>query len=309
MMPRNDHSPGERATLVEVNLAFVAAGIAAVVTRAAFVYLAPDLAYGTTRDPLEIRFVTGAVFFAVLTLIGRKAFREQVSTGYGTITDASAYTPKDTPKETTYETADAMARIFGGVTDDVSRRRAIVEFVSGVPNITVLIPLIFYLEFGAIRPLGWGCTVFFDVYCLLWAVGLYFRPRTEYHSPVRLRGDWIDHVGAFWLVGCAFGPLAGWFVTEVFPITQSSWHWLYGVRAFLAAGVPIILALPALRYVRGKSSLVAIPLLVVITSLPISTALWVIQDLWEGPIVRQAQSNSQSEFYLKHTERSFGGDH
>ena len=128
-----------------------------------------------------------------------------------------------------------------------------------------------------------------------------------YHSPVRLSRDWVDRVGAFWLVGCAFGPLFGWLVTEAFPITPSSWHWLYGLRAFLAAGIPLFLALPLLRYVRGKSSLVAAPLLVVITLLPVSTAIPVIQDLWEVPYTRQAPSTSESGFYLKHTELSLGG--
>jgi len=183
-----------------------------------------------------------------------------------------------------------------------SRRRVILEWLGATPKITALIPMAFYLEFGAIGRLGWGCAVFLDVYCLLWAIGLYFLPRTEYYSPVQLRRDWVDRVGAFWLVGCAFGPLLGWLVTETFPITPDSWHWLYGLRALLAAGVPLVLALPLLRYVRGKSSLVALPLLVVITLLPVSTAIPVIQDLLEGPCVRQAPSTSEPEFYLKRTE-------
>ena len=64
----------------------------------------------------------------------------------------------------------------------------------------MLVPLIFYLDslrYGRaeVGPLGWGLTVFFVMYCLLTAIGLYFRPRTEFHSPVRLRGDWADRVG------------------------------------------------------------------------------------------------------------------
>ena len=293
----------ERNALVEEDLAFVAAGFAAAMTRAALPLLAPGLAYGATSDPLEIRFVTGVVFFAVFIMLGRRAFRNDVTGASGAIADNTAFTPKEAPQET----ADAMPRVFAGVTDDVSRRRAILEWLGATPKITVLIPVAFYLRFGAIGPLGWGSAVFFDVYCLLWAIGLYFGPRAEYHSQVRPRRDWVDRIGAFWLVGCAFGPLFGWLVTEAFPITPGSWHWLYGLRAFLAAGVPLVLALPLLRYVRGKSSLVAGPLLVVITLLPVSTAVPVIQDLLEGPSVRQAPSTSESEIYLKYTERSLGG--
>jgi hypothetical protein len=293
----------ERNTLVKEVIAFVAAGFAAAVTRTTLPLLAPGLTYGATSDPLEIRFVTGVVFFAVLIMLGRRAFRNGVTGASGAITYTPAFTPKGAPQET----ADAMAQVFAGVTDDVSRRRAILEWLGAVPKITALIPMAFYLRFGAIGPLGWGLAVFFDVYCLLWAVGLYFGPLAEYHSQVRPRRDWVDRIGAFWLVGCAFGPLFGWFVTEAFPITPGSWHWLYGLRAFLAAGIPLVLALPLLRYVRGKSSLVAAPLLVIITLLPVSTAVPVIQDLCEGPSVRKAPSTSEPEFYLKRTERSLGG--
>jgi hypothetical protein len=68
----------EKNTLVEEVIAFVAAGFAAAVTRAALPLLTPGLAYGVTSDPLEIRFVTGVVFFAVLITLGRRAFRNDV---------------------------------------------------------------------------------------------------------------------------------------------------------------------------------------------------------------------------------------
>lgn len=212
--------------------------------------------------------------------------------------------------ETPQEVAAQVAQDFFGVTDDASRRRAIRKCLISLVWFTVLIPSVFYLRFRGVGPLGWGTTIFFDTYCLLSVIGLYFQPRTEYHSPVPLRGDWLDRVGAFWLVGCAFGPFFGWIVTTgTFPITLTSWHWLYGLRVFLAAGVPIALALPLTRYVRGKSTWVALPLLVGVTLLPVSSAMNVSQDLWEGPIVRQAQSTGQWELFLQHTERSLGLEH
>jgi hypothetical protein len=182
--------------------------------------------------------------------------------------------PKYQPFESTQETADKVARTFFGVTDEVSRRSVIRQCLTSIVWCTLLIPSAFYLRFRHIGPLGWGTTVFFDVYCLLTAIGLYFRPRTEYHSPVALRGDWLDRIGAFWLVGCAFGPFFGWIVTTgTFPITATSWRWLYGLRVFLAAVIPLLLALPLTRYVRGKASRVALPLLVGVTLLPISSAM------------------------------------
>ena len=207
------------------------------------------------------------------------------------------------------EVADGVAETYFGVTDEASRRRVIRQCLLGAAEAGVVTPSLFYLRFRAVGPLGWGTTVFFVVYLLLTAVGLYFRPRTEYHSPVPLRGDWLDRVGACWLVGCVFGPFFGWVITSgAFPVTQSSWQWMYGLRVLLAAAVPVMLALPLTRYVRGKSTLVALPMLVCVTLLPVSSAMNVSLDLWEGPLVRRAESTGRSELYLKHTGRSLGVD-
>ena len=215
--------------------------------------------------------------------------------------------PPPLSEETPQETAGMVARTFFGVTDEPSRRRAIRQCLTSVVWFTLLIPSMFYLRFRKIGPLGWGTTVFFDVYCLLSAIGLYFQPRTEYHSPVRARGDWLDRVGAFWLVGCAFGPFLGWIVTTgTVPITPASWRWLYGLRVCLAAGVPLALALPLTRYVRGRATWVALPLLVGVTLLPVSSAMNVSLDLWEGPVMQQVQLTGRTELYLRHTERSLG---
>jgi hypothetical protein len=217
--------------------------------------------------------------------------------------------PNSLPTETPQETSRKIASTFFGVTDEVSRRQVIRRSLISIPWLTVLVPLAFYLRFRHIGPLGWGTTVFFDVYCLLTAVGLYFQPRTEYHSPVALNGDLLDRIGAFWLVGCAFGPFFGWIATTgVIPITPTTWSWLYALRVFLAAGVPLLLALPLTRYVRGKSAWVALPLLVGVTLLPISSAMNVSRDLWEGP-VRQVDSGGGPGLYLKHTKRSLDAQH
>jgi predicted membrane channel-forming protein YqfA (hemolysin III family) len=208
------------------------------------------------------------------------------------------------------KTADQVARAFFGVgPDKASRQRAIRGLLLAAVESVVLVPLLFYWRFGEVTDLGWGLTVFFVAYCLLAAIGLYFQPISEFHTPVKLRGDWIDHVGAFWLVSCAFGPFFGWVVTSVFPITVSSWRWLYALRVFLAIVLPLITALPLTRYLRGKATLVALPILVVITLLPIWSAVNFGRDLWNGPVVQQAQNGGQLEYYLPYTERGIDLTH
>jgi hypothetical protein len=214
-----------------------------------------------------------------------------------------------TNREPPAETARKVARIFFGLdSDDVSRKRTIQHLLVAAALSAVLVPLSFYLQFGEVGPLGWGATIFFVVYCLLAATGLYFLPKEEYHTPVALHGDWVDRLGAFWLVSCAFGPFFGWILTSVFPLTVDSWRWVYGLRVLLAAGLPLLTALPLTRYLRGKAVLVSLPILLIVTLLPVWSAVNVSRDLWEGPVSRQVQSvNNPNEMvnglYLQHTDQ------
>lgn len=215
--------------------------------------------------------------------------------------------PPTHPEKTPQEIADQAASAYFGLSaDKASRARIIRQLVLSAVACAVVIPLLFYLAFHEVGGLGWGTTIFFVVYCLLAAVGLYFRPRPEYHSPVKLRRDWADRVGAFWLVSCVFGPFLGWVITSLFPLTVDSWRWLYAVRLFLAAGLPLITALPMIRYLRGKSVRVALPILVIVTILAIWSTVNVSRDLWHGLVQRTLQSTGQIELYLQYTARSIG---
>lgn len=204
------------------------------------------------------------------------------------------------------DTSDAIARSFFGVeADPVSRSIAARQMLVSASFAAVLTPALFLLRFGEVGPLGWGTTVFFVMYCVVAAIGLYFGPRTQYHTPVSLRNDWLDKIGAFWLMACVFGPFFGWVIASIVPITADSWRVVYGVRVFLAAGLPLITALPLTRYARGKSMLIALPLLIVITLLAMWTAIDSGRDLIAGPIERRT-ANDQTELYLKYTDQNLG---
>ncbi len=183
---------------------------------------------------------------------------------------------------------------------------AIRRLLLGAGQSMLLIPMLFFWRFGEVGGVGWGTTLFFIGYCLLAALGLYFQPHTAYHAPTQGQFDWADRVGAFWLVSCVFGPLAGWLLTAVFPLTVDSWRWLYGLRFLLAAAIPLLTALPLTRYLQGRAAWVALPLLLVITSLPIGSVVNVSKDLWSGPVVRSVQGTDLLEIYLQHTGQIIG---
>jgi MFS family permease len=248
-------------------------------------------------DPQGIRLIVMVVFFVCYVLIDNRR----------PLLDLSG---KPGPHE-----PDAIDRIYGAK-DEACRRRAFVEALLTILCISGFTPFLYYLRFGNIGPLAWGLAVFFDVILLLMAVAAYFEGDTEYHAPVKHRLDWLDRIGGFWLVGCAFGPFFGWAVVNGWPLTQDSWHWRYGLRAFLAAGLPILLGLPLLRYAHGKYSLRLVLLLLLVTLLPVSTGIGSIQDLWEGPVARDGKVErvrrggrwsdvKHPEWYLKYTDRIF----
>lgn len=170
----------------------------------------------------------------------------------------------------------------------------------------LLTPLLFYLRFGEIDGFAWGFTIFLVVFCLLVALGLYIQPRTQSHPQIRLQNNWVDRLGAFWLISCAFGPFFGWVITSIFPITLDSWQGLYTLRVILAVGLPVLTALPQVRYLNAKTIFVALPLLIIVTLLPFLSIINISRDLWEGPQMSQVQFTNQSEMLLRHTQKNLG---
>ena len=160
-------------------------------------------------------------------------------------------------------------------------------FLIGAAQAAVLIPLLFYLYFGEIDAFAWSFTVFVVVLCLLVALGYSMSDGTSQpHAEVKAGA--FDRVGSFWLVACAFGPFFGWVVTAASALTEENWRWRYGVRALLCVGLPIVCALPLLRYVRGRYWHVALLLLLGVTALAAWSGLNTLLDLREGPTIMRA---------------------
>ena len=191
---------------------------------------------------------------------------------------------QDHNKREAQERERILARYFNVDSIKGDNRQLVREFLSGAVWSAILTLLLFYLKF---RTIGWfaiGFTIFLVALCFLFALGFYFQTRAEYHTAVQLQGGLGDRIGAFWLVACAFGPFIGWLIT-VFSMTVSSWRWQYMARVFVAVVVPVLTAMPLVRYAKGTATLIAIPLLLGITALPVLSCWWVIGDLHDGLIV------------------------
>jgi hypothetical protein len=182
-----------------------------------------------------------------------------------------------------------------------ARQMVVAAFIVGA-----VVPLLFWVQFGNINGFAWATAGFLAMVCLLSAVGLVFHPLQQYHTPVPLHGGWGDLIGSFWLVSCVFGPLIGWGLTELMPITASSWQSLYGQRVLLAAGLPLITVIPLFRYLRGRAILVGLPVLLIVTFLAVWSAADVAYDLWQGPVVQLIPGTDEWELWLPYTGQSLG---
>jgi len=155
------------------------------------------------------------------------------------------------------------------------------QYLSAAVAAAILTPLLFYLQFDRVSWFAIGFTVFLVALCLLVSLGLFAQSRSDLHTRVALRHNLADRIGAFWLMACAFGPFFGWLITALPPST-GTWKWQYGARVLCAVALPIITAVPLVRYARGKIALLAMLLLIGVTALPVLSCWWVIGDLHDG---------------------------
>src|SRR5205085_1832259 len=205
--------------------------------------------------------------------------------------------PADEPVTTAEKGRESDA---GSKDDTVANRRGARGFLIAAAQAAVIIPILFYLQFGEINAFALSFTGFIVVLCLLVALGYSIPDKPEYQTPVRARGGVLNYVGAFWLVACAFGPFFGWLMTAPeFPVTEGNWWWRYAARAVLSVGLPVLTALPLVVYVRGRYWHVMVLLLVGLPALAAWSGLNTLLDLREGPAVRQTTG------YYKPPENSF----
>jgi hypothetical protein len=200
----------------------------------------------------------------------------------------------------------------------VDGKRELYQWLKAAGWAAVAVPVLFYLQFGEISAFGWGATVFLVALCLLVGVGFSASARADSQTSVA-RGEssvpvvaprfgWLDRVGAFWLVACGLGPFFGWALASAFTLTANNWRWLYWGRASLSVGLPVLTALPLLRYVRGRFAPLALALLLGVTALPVWSAWATMHDLWSGPSplvvkARVAGRDDEVYTYLPHTNR------
>src|SRR5215831_17590390 len=98
-----------------------------------------------------------------------------------------------------FESVNEEARL-ANIRRQVEAGCLIRKFLAGALLTPVIVPLLFYLEFGTCDSFCIGFTIFLEALCLLIAFSFYFKDKTDFHSKVALRegraGKFLDRVGA-----------------------------------------------------------------------------------------------------------------
>lgn len=146
------------------------------------------------------------------------------------------------------------------------------------------IPALFFLRFGRLDAYAAGFTVAMIALCLLMAVGFLFADRSDVHATRATNGGLLDGLGSLWLLACFFCPLLNWLLRELTASSLSgeSWRSIFWIRVLITAGPPLICAASLVRYIEVKAARIQIPLLLVVTALPLSTTYWMLRDLSAG---------------------------
>jgi hypothetical protein len=168
------------------------------------------------------------------------------------------------PKKTVY---------FGEINVNAPLPVLLLKSGAGIAASVLLFLLIFWLYFGELPPFAWGFAIFLVLLQVLIILGLRLRNTTEFHAEKELRNDWLDRVGAWWLMACAFGAFFGWIcgvVAPSFPAYMTAFHIARIVSTIL---LPVITLTPNLRYIGGRAALVQVPIAFCLTLLPVISGL------------------------------------
>jgi len=168
-----------------------------------------------------------------------------------------------------------------GVETDATLWIMVPQMLFSIGLSSVLLLLAFWLEFGELGGFAYGFIIFLAVFQVLMVIGFRFRNRTEYQVKGPSTLSIWDKIGGFWLIACAFGAFFGWVSgsvgASIVPDYKAAFYYL---AAFFSIVLPVVTMLPNLRYLSGKTMMIQIPLLTVITILPMLVGLYYLSLLF-----------------------------
>jgi hypothetical protein len=140
---------------------------------------------------------------------------------------------------------------------------------------------LFWLRFGVINEFIFGFCLLFTAAQILGIVGARFSRQDDYHAQ-KSTGSWTDYIGAWWLLACFLGPAFGWFCEMLADSFSDNWQAFHYAKVFFTIFLPVFTMLPLVRYVKGKAATIQIPMLFLVTLLPVFFGLNSVIGLWNN---------------------------
>src|SRR5438270_352493 len=155
-------------------------------------------------------------------------------------------------------------------------------------QLTIFLLWLFYGYFGEINLYIFCLTFFFDAVFIALSLRAYLIDRKSRPAPDEtsaLRRDWLAIITVVGFVFQYVLPVVGWGIAPL--SVETNWRTIYVVRVLCAVVVPTISGLLMLFFLfRRAALLIYIPLVLLITALPVWSGLNSALDLRDGPRVR-----------------------
>lgn len=140
--------------------------------------------------------------------------------------------------------------------------------------------IVFRLYFGEFAMFAFAFAGFLSILQILMVVGLRFQSRSEFHAERKPHFGLLEKIGGFWLVTCLLGPFISWICGNLAVAIPQARSACLVIAVAFSLVFPVITLLPNVRYVGGKASYVQVPLLVLITMLPVIVGVHYLRKLW-----------------------------
>jgi hypothetical protein len=169
---------------------------------------------------------------------------------------------------------------FGDINAEASLWVLVSKAAASIVFSFVLVLIIFWLQFGEIPGLAYGFGIFLVVFQILMILGLRFADRPAIDVENRVKYRWIDLTGAWWLVACAFGAFIGWiagYLAQGYPRHKEAFQI---AKVVFTIVIPVLTMLPNFRYIRKNAAFIQVPIIIIVTLLPVLLGIPTALLLW-----------------------------
>lgn len=153
------------------------------------------------------------------------------------------------------------------------------KVAGGIVLSTAFLIGLFWLQFGVVDGFAWLIAIIAAGFQILLVIGLRHKDRLNDGPYVRGNAT-LDMIGALWLVAVVFGAVIGWFTGSLAESIPPLTIPLHAVTVLLTIILPFLTSLPNYRYVNGSRAIIMLPMLLILTALPMLLGIASFRALW-----------------------------